>query len=463
MTAKPRAARVIGRLAVGILGTAVIGAAITATGFAAPPSIQPDAPGMTVEPGAQPQVRACPGGLIAPGGADGTITSLAAPAYTQRSDGPVESGPLPLRDDAFGGAGLWLRSGADAAVASAAAADLDTPEQRGMALLGCAEPRAESWIVAGSLAVGNQGSLRLANPGEVDATVDLAIFGEAGALTVPGGNGIIVPARQQIALPLAALAQGTVLPVIHVTARGTGVVASLQTDIMRGLEPGGLENSSAVAEPSTSLTIPGLLIPEDRAQGDSDEYDDRFAAIRIVAPGGEESEVTVEIRRTGESEPVEVLEHTLPAGATTEFGIAQLPPGNYVASIRSSAAVVAGARVVTGTDPQYDHAWFGAATPLGSGQGVAVPEGIGAAVLSLANPGTDSLDVRLRAESGAVEEITIPAGEQRERAVEPGTGFVIETPQPIVAALSGSAPGRLASMSLGAVGEERVPLTIFPR
>jgi len=115
--------------------------------------------------------------------------------------------------------------------------ELDAAELRGLAVAECLPPAPTSWLVGGSTTTGRSSTIVLSNPGDVAATVDVAVWGADGPLDTAGTSGLIVPPGAQRVIPLSGIAPDEASPVVGITSRGGAVAATLQQSTIIGLEP----------------------------------------------------------------------------------------------------------------------------------------------------------------------------------------------------------------------------------
>jgi hypothetical protein len=154
---------------------------------------------VTVTPEPSDQVRVCPGALLRLGDESGqnanTASSLGAPKVSSGGSGAdLVSAPLAKSDANTGGRAsapdrLTIAPTAGGTLAGAQSQLADAQDYTGFAAANCAEPSGSIWLVGGSTAVGRLTLLTLANPSQVDATVELTIAGANGPVTAPGRSG----------------------------------------------------------------------------------------------------------------------------------------------------------------------------------------------------------------------------------------------------------------------------------
>src|SRR4051794_31356489 len=240
------AVRIGGRVAAGVL--AVGGAAALAFGGALLPVPATATAGTEVVPAAVEQQRACPGPLLRLGDANGqnatSVTSFGAPRVTSGTVAAGDTTSTPLaevdvaaRKDHLTSAVITAPNagGDDQLLAAAQTQAASTSDVAGLAVTGCAEGAASSWLLAGATDTGRSSLLLLANPSDVAADVDLALYTSEGPVQAPGLQDIAVGARSQRVLSLAGYAPGQSQLAVQVQSRGGLVTAALEHTIVRGL------------------------------------------------------------------------------------------------------------------------------------------------------------------------------------------------------------------------------------
>ena len=234
--------------------------------------------------------------------------------------------------------------------------------------------------------------------------------GEAGPVEAPSALGIIVPPGSQRVLSLAGLAPNLTSPVVHVTSTGGAIAASLETSVVVGLAPAGIELTGVTAAPATSQVIPGLVVPqaggveasEDHADGDD------FPAVRLFAPGDDHRR-RVDRRRARVRQRRQHHRGDAPARARdSTCRSACSTRASYTVRIEADAPVVAAARATVGGAPRARRMPRRRRTspgpsprrPSSTSAVIAVPPGP-SPTLHLVNPG------------GAPAEVTVDRGRRR--------------------------------------------------
>ena len=344
---------------------------------------------------------ACPGSLFKAGGAKGTTlgnfehvgnvsyvsqfnsangASLAANdgVYTvTASNGVVEQGSVLLNASQF---------------QNAAGATL-----RGLAATNCQLPSNDLWLVGGSTATGREALLVLRNTTQVDSTVDLEIFSEAGMVDAPGLNGIAVVAGKTTVIPLAGVVPKTKSFVTHVSASGGAVAAWIQQRTVRGLSAAGVDYVSPSPQFSKQQVIPGIFIrgavQTNKLITQNSDYADLVPVLRVFVPGKANATVTAQIVGATANTFGTVVRSTVNAGSVADIEIPGLKDGNYVALISADAEVQTAIRLsrVTATSAP-DFTWIPAAEKFSGKRNITVPAA-GISKLCIYNDKTGQVNV----------------------------------------------------------------------
>lgn len=473
----------LGSRAAGFVAAAalVVGAVVTAA-YVPWPEHRAAPASVLVQPAESRQQRVCPGPLLALGedaAAATTASSIGAaarvivaePADAVLEEIPLQSDDDPRAEENGGPVAIAAEPGAVAAgmLAGAQSQSASTETLAGFAAAACAEAVSESWLVAGATNLGRSGLVLLANPSDVTATVDVRVVGETGPVEAPSGLGVIVPPRSERVLSLAGLAPNLASPVVHVSATGGAIAASLEHSVVVGLAPAGVELTGATAAPATSQVIPGLVVPqgggveasEDHAEGDV------HPAVRLFAPGEDPVDVSIGVvadSGAGGS----AIEVTLQPGRTTDVPLGVLDAGTYTVRVEADAPVVAAARAtVGGTAGQTDAAapsdlaWTVATAPLLGSAVVAIPEGP-SPTLHLVNPGGSPAEARVTID-GAERAVQVPAAGAASIEVGSAASVVLTGSEGLHASVSFRGSDELASFGVQPPGPSDAPIRVYPR
>lgn len=308
--------------------------------------------------------------------------------------------PLPIGTDGeTGTTALSLESSADA-FAATGDVRLAADDAAGYAVAACRPALTESWLAGVDTTTGSSGVITLANPGAVAATVTVTVFGEAGPKVPPGGDGIILPPRTTTALAVSALAGSEPAPVIHVSAAGAQVQASVASTIVRGLVPGGIDVLQPGAAAAPTQVLPGFSVPRAVAGAKS-------TVVRVLSPE-ENGTVTVTLIRSGTTEAAMTVDVPVVGGIPQDVPLENVPVGEYDVVVSAEMDIVAAAWQITGTTAADDMAWFASAPAVASSTTIAVAQGT-PATLAVFNPSDADASVVVTGQTGS-QTIPVPAG-----------------------------------------------------
>lgn len=469
-------ARVSIRAAGGVVGLAIAAVAIVGASVLPVPSFSIAAPVSRVKPVPADQQRVCPGpvlALAADAAAATTASSVGAPSVSYTTDGPPTQTRL-LKPDS----NATDRSQAPEVLtvstpegtttppllSGAQTQDVRTPDLAGLATSACSEPSGDSWLVAGSTALGQTSLVLLSNPTSVQATVDLTVAAETGAIDAPGAAGIVVPAGAQKVVPLAGLAPSVSAPVVHVHATGGQVLASLQQSFEQGIDPRGVELVGATGSPSRVQVISGMTVASlaQLQSGQSGEgYGVDLPAVRVFVPGSADASITVGAVGENGTAAGNSYAQTIKAGTVGEVPLDHLKDGNYTVTVRSSVPVVAAARTSVIGSKARDFSWFVSSQPMTDAFVVAVPPAP-SPVLHLANSGETDQKVVVAARSGAPSTVTIPA-EGAAFVRLPSTEYTVKGAHGLYASISFAEDGGVSSYALNPSGPQAAPVDVYAR
>lgn len=434
------------RVVRGLVGVGLAAALAAAVGLVAAPSASIDTLSVVVDPQQSDLLRACPGPLLRLGDAGGgnaaQTFAVGSPEITISSLGGDPS-TSPLGADGAA-TSLILAAGDDAALAG-------TQSQRasgrdglaGLAIASCTEPTSSSWLMGGATTVGRTALLVLTNPTEVPADVTVKMWGENGPISAPGMSGLRVAPGGQRVIPLSGFATDLVAPMVHIDARGGQVTATLQTSVIRVIEPGGVDIVTAGSAPSGYVVVPAVRISDSAgvsgALGRID-HEDLDAIARIGNPGSTDADVEVSVRSatpggvgTSFVVPVpagQVVQMSLSAGFA--LGEGPLPDGSYTVSFVSDEPIVAAVRASTtpavadGAEAgPVDLAWFASASAL-RGDTLITTARAGDPVLVIDNPDAAARIVSVEPQDGSSpQQVEVPASGSAAVALAPGTGYLL--------------------------------------
>ena len=249
---------------------------------------------------------------------------------------------------------------------------------KGLAATNCQLPSNDIWLVGGSTTTGREALLILRNTTQVDSTVSLQIFSEAGSVEAPGLNGIAVVAGKTTVVPLAGVVPKTKSFVTHVTANGGAVAGWIQQRTVRGLSAGGVDYVSPSPEFAKQQVIPGVFIRGSaqaaKLRAANSDYDDLVPVLRVFVPGKTNATVTAQVVGENAKTFGTVVRSTVNAGSVTDLEITGLKDGNYVALVSSDVEIQSAIRLsrVTATAAP-DFTWIPAAEKFTGKRNLTVP------------------------------------------------------------------------------------------
>lgn len=452
-----------------LIGTAVSICAVVAvvTAVSVPwPTVVREPLSVPATPAPAESVIACDGALLAigrdPTDADAitivspqTVVAGAAegePAAEQTlvatgiGPGPLAFTAPPISDHAVDVAGTGA--------ATASADDLS-----GFAASACRPPLLDSWLVGGSGATGAADLVLLANPGSVPATVQLTVYGAAGAQTPPGGEDLVVAPGTQRVVPLAGLAFGEETPVVRVSSVGAPIHASLQASITRTLTPGGVDQVGPVAEAEATAVITGIAVTR---PSEADGATDEATVLRMLAPAAATT-ARVTVTSVGRTEPVRApQEVALEEGKPLELALDGLSAGSYTVTVDATAPIVAAVWQATGVGEGDDFAWYTPAPEVSVASMFATPAGPTPS-LSVVNPSSEPVAVAVHpVDGGSPVDLTIPPNGSVAVRLSPRTLYMLDPRAPVHAGLSFAGDGALAGVPVWAADVATPEVVVYP-
>ena len=481
-----KGAAIVGvRVLAGTVGIAVAAAAIVAAALVPIPTVSQAPVPVTVTPVPTAQQLVCPGSLFQLGdetGQDATTASSigAASVAFDSTSGSVTASPLAdataVADDGtlepvvlsspVGDTSVdddVLISGAQTQVAARG-------DFRGLAATNCAQAVTETWLVGGATATGRTTLITLVNPSDTSSTVNISIFGEEGAVSAPGAEGIVVQPHSQRVLSLAGFAPGIQAPVVRVMSKGGQIVANLQQSTVRGLEPGGVDIVGSTKGPSTSQVIPGVVVANSetlQSRLGEDGFADLDTALRVYLPGEQLADVTVDVVSEAEGGASSTFSITLEPGVVTDVPVDGLVDGSYTVTLTAELPVVAGLRVATvppaGEVPSSgsDFAWLAGVQALRDRALFTVAAGP-TPQLHVFNPTDEAAELSIDAISGDDIDLLVPAGGSAYVDVVEGTTYELGGFDTLYGSISYLSETDLASYAVLPPTSISAPIEIYP-
>ncbi|MEV7693138.1 DUF5719 family protein [Microbacterium sp. NPDC089189] len=454
------------RLVVGAAGAAGI-VLVVGIGVAAPWPTHERAPlSVEVTPTPADTVLSCAGPLIAlardatqAGGLTAAATSDVVSASVGADADISTSASVPGVAGSEGATVVTANpeNGSRSDAAASGSASVAADDIRGFAASACQPTRIESWLVGGSTTTGSGDLILLSNPSDVVATVDLSLYGATGLTLPPGGADLVVAARTQRIVPLAALGVGEEAPVVRVTAAGAPVAAALQSSITRTLLPGGVDQSGMVAGAANTHVIPGVQV----AQSAVDAADaGATTLLRLLSPGLAGSVDIAVQDQTG----AEVLRRDVPVEADrpAEVDLAGLAAGSYVVTVRAEVPVVAAVWQATGLGENADFVWNTPADVLDKPALVAVPDGPSPLLVLAATAGPAQVTLEPVSGGGAEQRVTVDAGGVATVALTPGTVYRLDSGSPVRASVAFLGDGAIGGFPVLPADAAAAALTVHP-
>lgn len=507
-----RGALVVGaRTTSGLIGVAAAVAVVIAAATVPIPSWSTSAPSMVVTPEAATSRLVCTGAplrLADDTGADAsTASAIATPRTVVAGDGAVSVQPIAQSNAGTGGtddAPIVLSIDPDAngelrLAAGAQSSVVTSGDVQGLATQTCVAPSGRQWLVAGATTIGRTSLLTVVNPTNVPAVIDLEILTESGPVSAPGMAAIDVPAGSQRVIPLAGFVLEATSIAVRVTSTGGNIVASLQSSVIRTLEPGGLDVAMPAGEPATTLTIPGVEISDGPAlaalldQGTG--FEDAITSVRIVAPGDAPAQAQIVIVPDGmtaadaaeqaREAPVteggegaasaevdltvaapRLIEVDVPAGRVVDVPVPNMGTGTSSIIVTSTEPVLAAARVTAVGPAGTDFAWLPPVSTLGQESVVAVPDGVtGPTIadsrLSIVNPRETDAEVIITID-GESSTVSVPASSGVSVPVAAGSTVRLLGVAGLVASIVTGSDGWLSVSGVLPPPAASRPVTVYP-
>jgi hypothetical protein len=343
----------------------------------------------------------CPGALFKAGGAAGTTLGNFEPvgdvAYASQFNGGTAAS-LETGDGVFSvsSSSALVEQGSSLLNASqyqnASGATL-----QGLAATNCQLPSNDVWLLGGATTTGREALLILRNTSQVDSTVSLQIFSEAGSVDAPGLNGIAVVAGKTTVVPLSGIVPKTKSFMTHVSAKGGAVAAWIQQRTVRGLTAGGVDYVSPSPTASTQQVVPGLFIRgttiADRLRAANPDFQDLVPALRVFVPGQQAATVTVQVLSETAETFGTVVRETVNPGSVMDIEIPGLKDGNYVAVVSADVEIQSSVRLPRVTSSSApDFTWIPAADKFTGERKLTIPAA-GISKLCIYNEATGKITV----------------------------------------------------------------------
>ena len=492
----------------GIVGAGVAAGVIAVLAIVPLPGFTGEAPALTLAPTASDQQRVCQGPLV-------QVLPSTSEAATFLSNGPAEL-------STYSPSSQVTETNLDA-VDNLAPADLGRPsvvavpavpdseeqpllsgnqlqtavgdELSGLAGAACAEPSNDAWLVGGATDLGRTTLVMLSNPTDVTATVTMTVWSEMGLIEAITTEGLIVLPGEQRIVSLAAYAPDAIAPVVHLVSTGGRVLASLQHSVMRTLQPSGVEWVNPGVGPNTTQVMPGVFLMSHHEHDDSEMgavLSDIEPAVRVLAPGKEDADVTVTV--LSESGETIEIESRLKANTVVQFPFIGIEDGIYTVIVTADKPIVAAVRTVQDADAdptkigthEEDHSetpaeapaenlevepiaygggdftWFSPSARLVADTVLPLPAGANP-LLTLYNPSPKVIEVTVSAGGQQDVVLTLDPKQMASTQLQASTRYTLTGTAGLIGGLTYIGTGVGSSIALNPANVLGTPITVYPR
>ena len=492
----------------GIVGAGVAAGVIAVLAIVPLPGYTGEAPALTLAPTASDQQRVCQGPLV-------QVLPSTSEAATFLSNGPAElstyspSSQVTEKNlDAVDNLAPE-NLGRPSVVAVPAVPDSEEQpmlsgnqvqtavgdELSGLAAAACAEPSNDAWLVGGATDLGRTTLVMLSNPTDVTATVTMTVWSEMGLIEAITTEGLIVLPGEQRIVSLAAYAPDAIAPVVHVVSTGGRVLASLQHSVMRTLQPSGVEWVNPGVGPNTTQVMPGVFLMSHHEHDDSEMgavLSDIEPAVRVLAPGKEDADVTVTV--LSESGETIEIESRLKANTVVQFPFIGIEDGIYTVIVTADKPIVAAVRTVQDADAdptkigthQEDHSetpaeapaenlevepiaygggdftWFSPSARLVADTVLPLPAGANP-LLTLYNPSPKVIEVTVSAGGQQDVVLTLDPKQMASTQLQASTRYTLTGTAGLIGGLTYIGTGVGSSIALNPANVLGTPITVYPR
>jgi P pilus assembly chaperone PapD len=321
----------------------------------------------------------------------------------------------------------------------------------GMSAVACVEPTASTWFAGAFQSADADAELTLFNGDSTDAIVDLTILDANGRVAAAGSRGLVVRAGSSYSVPIRVMSTEA-SPIaesaftIHVETSSGRVAAYLRERRWDGNDPVNAEWVPPAVEPAESVLLPGVPSGSGGRKVIIANPSERTARITVELLGPEGAS-TLPLDEDLEVAPESTAEVDL-------TGVIDEVPGTL--RLTATNAEITAALLATTKD---DVAYTAAIAPVSKGLWVVPATKDAKAVLQLANPTADSVEVQVgiaKRPSGEAEisKVTLP----------PESTISVDLPKndiTVVTLATESADLRAAIVASGKVGD-LAGLTILP-
>ena len=492
----------------GIVGAGVAAGVIAVLAIVPLPGFTGEAPALTLAPTASDQQRVCQGPLV-------QVLPSTSEAATFLSNGPAElstySPSSQVTEKNLDAVDNLAPENLGRPSVVAVPAVTDSEEQpllsgnqlqtavgdelSGLAAAACAEPSNDAWLVGGATDLGRTTLVMLSNPTDVTATVTMTVWSEMGLIEAITSEGLIVLPGEQRIVSLAAYAPDAIAPVVHVVSTGGRVLASLQHSVMRTLQPSGVEWVNPGVGPNTTQVMPGVFLMSHHEHDDSEMgavLSDIEPAVRVLAPGKEDADVTVTV--LSESGETIEIESRLKANTVVQFPFIGIEDGIYTVIVTADKPIVAAVRTVQDADAdptkigthEEDHSetpaeapaenlevepiaygggdftWFSPSARLVADTVLPLPAGANP-LLTLYNPSPKVIEVTVSAGGQQDVVLTLNPKQMASTQLQASTRYTLTGTAGLIGGLTYIGTGVGSSIALNPANVLGTPITVYPR
>jgi hypothetical protein len=335
----------------------------------------------------------------------------------------------------------------------------------------------------------------LSNPTDVTATVTMTVWSEMGLVEAITTEGLIVLPGEQRIVSLAAYAPDAIAPVVHVVSTGGRVLASLQHSVIRTLQPSGVEWVNPGIGPNTTQVMPGVFLMSHHEHDDSEMgavLSDIEPAVRVLAPGKEDADVTVTV--LSESGEVIEIESRLKANTVVQFPFIGIEDGIYTVIVTADKPIVAAVRTVQDADADptkigthdEDHSetppeapaenldvepilygggdftWFSPSARLVADTVIPLPAGA-SPLLTFYNPSPKVIEVKVSASGQQDVMLTLDPKQMASTQLQAATRYTLTGSAGLIGAVTYIGTGAGSSIALNPANVLGTPITVYPR
>ncbi|MEN9753545.1 MAG: hypothetical protein RL670_1236 [Actinomycetota bacterium] len=320
---------------------------------------------------------------------------------------------------------------------------VNDPRAAGLFAAPCLLAEGEHWLLGATTTTGRESLLILNNPGAVNATVAIELFGSTGKIVTAGQEGISVPAHGTTVIPVASLAPDLDSIAVHVLASSSVVTAAIQQKTVRGLVAAGGDLIAPSTELAKNLVIPGLFVrgTKDAAKlaSKSADYADLQPVLQLFLPASAKSAANVSAQVVGVTAKTfgTVVRQTLNPGTVVNVPLTGLDDGDYSVFISADQALRAAVRLSRTNLAQHpitDFTWLQSAQVITDQPMALTAPASGISKLSIANQGSAIANVTLTI-NGKTQTVAVPAQNSKVIAIAAHASALISSDQPVAATL----------------------------